>query len=163
VIMEERQKRSRLWPGMIFGLIGLNFFVVGVTVYAASARRASFAVEPDYDRKALHWEESTRQAARNAELGWNISVERIGDGKLAVGLLDKAGKVIKGAGIEVEAFHHARAGKRLSVSLSQAADGNYEGDLAVDIPGLWDFRFTVRHEKETFTATLTRAIMGAGS
>lgn len=54
--------RFRLWPGMIFALLGLNACVVGVTLYLAHSDR-SFAVEPEYDRKALAWQETAEQQA----------------------------------------------------------------------------------------------------
>ncbi len=157
--MELPRKKTRLWPGMIFALIGLNFCVVGLTVVAARARHSSFAVEADYDRKALHWEDTARQRTHNAELGWTVRVDRVEGGRLAVAILDKSGAAISGASVNVEAFHHARAGTRIETLLGETPNG-YEGAVAIDLPGLWELRFTVRHGTDTFTAALTRAMTG---
>ena len=159
MIMEQRSTRSRFWPGMIFGLIGLNFCVVGLTVYAAHARSRSFSVEPEFDRKALHWEETARQAVRNQELGWAIRLEGAGHGRLSVALVDRQGVVIDGADIEAEVFHHARAARRSKVRFAPSSGGMYEAPFRMDAPGLWELRFTARHGSDLFTTQQTRMIM----
>ncbi len=155
-------KRVKLWPGMVFGLIGLNFCIVAATVYSARAHHASFSVESDYDRKALHWEDSARQLQRNAALGWSLRIDAAESGQLGVSLLDRDGNKIDGAAIAVEAFHHARAGNRITASLSPTASG-YAAVIDATKPGLWQFNFIVHHGPDTFTSAVTRAIGGASS
>lgn len=153
-----RMPRLKIWPGMVFLLIGINFCVVGVTVYAANFRHASFSVEPDYDRRALHWDETARQVRHNATLGWVVRVDSIDHGKLAVSLVDSGGQALDAATIHVEAFHHAHARNKTVVTLEPLDAGRYSGPAAIDIPGLWEFRFTVVRGPETFTQSLTRLI-----
>ncbi len=150
--------RFKIWPGLVFVLIGINFCVVGVTVYAANFRHASFSVEPDYDGRALHWDDTARQARHNADLGWVIRVDSTDRGNLAVSLIDKQGQPLDAASIHVEAFHHAHARNKTTVTLAAAESGQYGGPAAINIPGLWEFRFTVRRGPETFTHSLTRLI-----
>lgn len=153
-----RRLKIRLWPGMIFALIGLNFCIVGVTIYAAGRRGSSHAIEPDYDRKALNWNQAARQVAHNTELGWTLRLDSIEAGIISATLLDRQGQPITGANIAVEAFHHAHAGDKLHATLTSASANNYRAGLAVNQAGLWEFRFTVRHQGEVFTSTLTRII-----
>jgi len=155
--------KLRLWPGMVFVLIGLNFCIVGFTVYAAGRHRSSHAIEPDYDRKALNWNETARQIAHNAELGWTIRVDSVDAGIITATLLDRRGEAIHGADIAVEGFHHARRGDVLHSTLAASSAGGYRAELAVHAAGLWEFRFTVRHGGEVFTSAITRIITERGS
>lgn len=151
-------RTSRLWPGMVFALIALNFGVVAVTVYASRAAGSSFAVEPRYDQKALHWDEYVSRRAIERQLGWSVILDSVDAGRVRVRVLDRDGNPITGARVEIEAFHHARAGRRLTATLAESAQSGYEGALAVDTAGLWQFSITVRRAGDTFTTDITRAI-----
>jgi nitrogen fixation protein FixH len=147
---------------MVFVLIGLNFCIVGFTVYASSRRASSHAVEPDYDRKALNWNQSAQQTAHNKELGWSCQLVDIGRASIAASLTDQTGQAISGVQVSLEAFHHAHAGNRIQADLREV-DGLYRAPIVIDKPGLWDFRFTARKGHETFTASTTRMVMEGGS
>jgi nitrogen fixation protein FixH len=155
--------RVRLWPGMVFGLIGLNFCVVAATVYAAHARRSAFAIETDYDRKALRWDDAARQLRTNAQLGWSVRVDSVEGGRLRISLLDRDGHGLDGADVRAEVFHHARAGDRVVAALAHEAGGRYAAGVRIATPGLWELRFEVRRGADVFTATVTRAVMGGGA
>ena len=43
-------------------------------VYVATSD-GSFAVEPDYYQKALHWDDARSAAAENAGLGWTVELD----------------------------------------------------------------------------------------
>jgi len=150
----------RLWPGLVFVLLGLNISIVCVTIYAAHIRPASFAVESEYDRKALNWDETVRQRRHDADLGWTVGIVSTADGKLQVALSDKQNRPIDGASVEVEAFHHARAGAKVVVtcSASLAGSGQYIASMPIETPGLWEFRFTVKCGAEVYTHATTRLI-----
>ncbi|MBX3378300.1 MAG: FixH family protein [Phycisphaeraceae bacterium] len=150
---------KRLWPGMIFALLGLNVCVVAFTVVASRAHSSSFSVERDYDRKALHWEETARQRERNSELGWVLELERAGGGAMAVRLRDRDGRAVEGARVEFEAFHHARARERIAGELRGSPEGVYIGEARIDRAGLWEFRFIVRRGDQVFTQDMTRAMV----
>src|SRR4051812_43988530 len=120
-------KRIRIWPGMVFGLIGLNVSVVSLTIYFAESD-ASFAVEPDYDQKALAWDESARQRAGSDALGWSATIEVPAPGAgptrtLLLHLADRTGAPIEGATVEIETFTSLRASERHRLSLVPAGPG----------------------------------------
>ncbi|WP_255120259.1 FixH family protein [Synechococcus sp. Cruz CV-v-12] len=143
---------------MIFALLGLNFLIVGATIFAAASRSSSFAVERDYDRKALHWEETARQQRRNRELGWKVAIDSTDGGVIAVSLTDAAGRPLEAATVDVEAFHHASAGTRLNVRLSSTAPGRYAGAGLVGAPGLWEFRLVVKRGPDVMTHSITQTV-----
>lgn len=149
------------WPFAIVGLLGMNMAVVAVTVFYATSDR-SLAIEPNYYQRALAWDRTRIQGARNAQLGWVITLN--GDRtdpntvRLSVGLHDKSGMPIDDANIEVIAFHNARAAERNSVLLASQGEGRYSGTMLADRDGVWHYRVTVRHGTETFTDEFERSL-----
>ncbi len=129
-----------------------------MTVYAANFRHSSFVVETDYDRKALHWEDTARQLRHNAELGWRLQIDSTTKGLLRVSLSDTQGHPLEGATVSVEAFHHAHARSKSVATLAAADPGQYTAPASIDTPGLWEFRFTVNRGPDTFTQSLTRLV-----
>jgi nitrogen fixation protein FixH len=157
--------RIRLFPGIVFGLLGLNACIVGTTVYLAHSDR-SFAVEPDYYQKALSWDQTAAQDRRNAVLGWKTELTvgpRGGTGRaVCLRLKDSEGGPVAGAAVDLIAFHSARAGQRLAATLSEISPGLYQAALPIERSGAWEFRLTVRRGTETFTASLQQHV-GGGS
>lgn len=149
------------WPAglaaLLVGSAGANVALVVIT-----SRDASFAVEPDYYAKALAWDETMAQQARNEALRWSlgIDVEPTGErGRMAVvvRLSDGAGAPLPGARIEVEALHNARANRLLTAVLEPRGPA-YATVMPLARPGLWEFRVRVTRGPEVFTATIMRDV-----
>jgi nitrogen fixation protein FixH len=153
------RSRGWYWP------VGLAALLVGsaaanVALVVITARDASFAVEPNYYAKALAWDETMAQQARNETLGWSVglSVEPTGErGRMtvAVRLADRGGAPLGGARIAVEAFHNARASQVLMATLDPRGP-DYAAAMPLARPGRWEFRLRVTRSPDVFTATLTR-------
>lgn len=158
------ERRSWLWPNLLYGLIGMNLVVVGVTVYAAN-RDPSFAVEPNYDTKALEWNKVAAQIASNQKLGWTLDVDRWPATRtsepITIRLSDSVGRPPEGATVELTAFASIRASARLSVTLTPAGPGVYSAVLPVQRSGLWEFRFKVDRGPDTFTRSFEKEIAGS--
>src|SRR5690606_10039566 len=112
-------------------------------IIVVSAGDPSFAVEPDYERRAERWDEHRAQLARNAHLGWTVDVHlhplaAPGRAELQVQLFDRWGKPIRDAQGGGEAFHLARAARRLPVTLTHRGDGLYAAVLEAARPGQWE-------------------------
>jgi len=160
-------KEPRLFPGMIFGLLGLNFVLVGSMLFFAHSDR-SFAVEPEYYQKAIAWDETAAQQQFNTSLAWSPAIS-LGDvgalGRIInLSLTDRAGNPIPDARITITAFHNARASDRLTAELSPVdpeRPGLYRAQLPLDRPGLYEIRLTARRSADTFTATRSLTIPGA--
>lgn len=153
-------KRSLLWPGIVFGLIGLNMCVVFVTIVLANSDPSAY-VEPEYDRKALRWDHQARQQATNRRLGWHASIELLpaGSGRaLTVTLIDGLGAPVAGGQVRVEAFRSARPRDRARLELLERAPGAYEGLIADSPPGIWEFRVQAARAGDVFTAAFEREV-----
>ena len=154
-------KPFRLFPGIVFVLLGTNVCIVGATVYLANSDR-SFAVVPDYYQKALAWNQTLAQQQRNAALGWSATVSVGAESTLgrtvSVRLLDRAGMPVERANVELIAFHDARAADQYGATLSEAAPGVYETAMPIERAGSWEFRIRVQHGTDVFTAEAQREV-----
>lgn len=148
----------RIFPGIIFALIGMNMTIVAITVWLATGD-PSVAVEPDYYRKAAAWDETAAQQRANARLGWTASVtitpgaER-GALLVQVRLTDRDGAPVLGAQVSATLFHNARAGDRIEANFTAAAGGVYLASSRCERPGVWRMRLLVQRGLETFTESL---------
>jgi nitrogen fixation protein FixH len=157
----ERRERSRgrRWLFFLIALIAVPM-AIQVFLVLRAVEDPSFAVEPDYYRRSLAWDEVMAQERLNARLGWQIAlttplVSRPGPSSLSVSLLDRAGKPLSGATIRVEAFAVARAGQVLRAVLTPVAvPGQYQALLVLERPGRWELRFTAELGGVTYTQTL---------
>jgi nitrogen fixation protein FixH len=158
-----KPRGSILWPWMIIALLGLHATLVVVTVVTAT-RDPSFAVEPNYYQKSLHWDATAQQARDNVRLGWTLNLEikgvagASGERTVACTLVDREGRPLDGAHIDLVAFAFARGRDRLSAVLTPQGDGVYEAAARVAVKGKWEFRFVVSRGPETFTCTLHREV-----
>ena len=154
-------KPGILWPTVIAGALTLH--VVGSLVMAYFATSdVSFAVEPDYYRKALAWDDKRAQDRHNTELGWQLKFTVAPaapghDPRVRVDLLAADGSPLNHARVSLVAFFNARADERLTIDLT-AVDDHYETTLPMGKDGRWEFRFTVTRGDEMFTYTDTRHV-----
>lgn len=163
-------KPGRLWPVAIVGLLGMNMTIVGVTVYYASRDKTS-AVVPDYYMKAVHWDETARQAAANRALGWTVGVTVVpatGDSTarsatLTVTLADGAGRKIRAAAASVEAFHEADPTAKVRGALRPLGDGRYEAVLPIARAGLWRVDVAADAAGMKFTNEQSVEVRGVGT
>ena len=135
-------KRPKLFPGLIFGLLAANATVVGITVFFAHSDK-SFAVEPEYYQKALHWDDEAKEQAQSQDLGWRVGVDPGAVGAVGrhvrITIHDREGKPVEGARVKVTAFSALRAADRFAVSFDPVGAGVYRADMSIDRPGRWEF------------------------
>jgi len=153
--------RGWYWP---VGLVALLVVSAGanIALLVITSRDASFAVEPDYYAKALAWDETMAQQARNEALGWSLglSVEPTGErGRVTVEarLTDRAGVPLSGARVAVEGLHNARANRVLTAVLEPRGP-EYAAVMPLARPGLWEFRVRVTRGPDVFAAIITRDV-----
>jgi hypothetical protein len=148
-----RAGSSRKWPMIVVGMLVAHASLwVGAVFIARS--NATFAVEPDYYQKALHWDETAAQAAENRRLGWGMTWELSAAGgadqtrRVTATLVNRDGRrgvqpsagsgataVFADAGGRREVFgrHHGDAAGRVGVSRGGATrPGDVYVDAAVD-------------------------------
>jgi hypothetical protein len=148
---------NRFWPRLVIGLLAGQLLLTGVAVLIATSDR-SFAVEPDYYRQALQWDQHRAQLAHNATLGWHAAADVAADAtpsgarRVLITLTDRSGAPLEQARVHVTSFAHARAQDRTESDLLPEPGGRYAIGLPLRRPGLWEFRITVERDGETFTA-----------
>lgn len=167
-------RRPAFWPVAIVSLLLGNACIVAITVYAASGagipggNAGGGAIEPDYDRKALAWDELARQAALDRALGWSATaaITRAGPasasgspGTLTLDLRDGAGQPIRAARITAIAFHETDPRRTFALTLTPAPPptgepGRFTAPLPTFKPGLWRVALTVDAVGTRFTPTL---------
>jgi hypothetical protein len=153
------------WPVAIVALL-VGSAGANIAFMIVANRDATFAVEPDYYRKAVEWDRTMAQESRNAELGWTVSARLepadAGRARLFALVRDRAGAPLSGAAVRVEAFPSARAREIAGVALEPTRGaGVYTGLLPSARPGLWELRVQVTRGTDVFTRTLTQDLAAA--
>jgi nitrogen fixation protein FixH len=146
--------RGRFWawlPALLLGgLLGTQLVVLTRVLHDPSV-----ALEPDYYRKAVSWDEQRALERRSAALGWRAAVTAepgplAGSVRLGVRLTDAAGAAVSGATLTGQAFANARAGRMLALRWMEAAPGRYESEIAAALPGVWELRLQAARSADTF-------------
>jgi nitrogen fixation protein FixH len=153
-----RRRSGAYWPWLIIALLAAGAGA-NVALLVVTARDTSFAVEPDYYRKALEWDATMAQQVRNATLGWSVRVvfepaAEPGLTRLVARVTDRAGDDIVGAEVGIETFHSAHASHVLTANLAPESSGAYTATLPLDRSGLWEVRVRVVRGEQVFTASI---------
>lgn len=164
---ERPRAKKGFSPYMLLPVALLSLTVLAQVVLIMSATGdPSHVVEDDYYQKAVHWDDKMAQDQANAKLGWKLEVNTTASEKgveLEVKVLGKDEQPIRGARIDVETFHNARANHRVKKTLVAAGDV-YTGVLPLQRPGLYELRFNVAQGADVFTHVerrdLTPALKG---
>lgn len=144
-----------LWPGMVVSLLGMSLVACALTVFFALSD-PSFAVEKNYYEKALNWDEQAAQLHTNQSLGWTAAAHLSGilsprgERTLTVTLTDASGQPIENATITADAFHPARSGDRLNVTLVEK-NATHTATDRFTRKGIWRIKGTARVGDTVFT------------
>lgn len=156
------RKKGWYWPWIVVAML-LVTVAANLTIIVLASRDPSFAVEPDYYRKAVAWDDHRAQDAANRALGWTMALEAVPaleagvpSLRTEVTVLDREGVPVEGAAVSVEAFPIARASWIERAGLASRGGGAYAGALRWSRGGLWEFRVTAVRGDERFTRTLTK-------
>lgn len=158
-------RRAQLWPLALTLVLALT--VAGnLWVMRIASADASFAVEPDYYRKAVAWDSTLAQERRNRAFGWQVtsSVERFSStrgGTLRVRVAGPDGAAIPDADVRVVAFAVARSARFVEAAVPVQGDG-YAAELPILQPGMWELRLDIRKGDAHVTAT-QRVSVGDGA
>lgn len=153
-----KQSTGKFWAAVPVVLLGTLTGGLGIVAYVTT-RDPSFAIERDYYKKAVNYDQVRDQDETNQKLGWRLAVDAKSAGsriQLAAKIDDADGKPVKDAEIQVEAFPIARSA---NVTTTRFASGTAE--LPLVTTGLWELRFTVDAHDKRFTQTIRRDIGAA--
>lgn len=162
------------WPLMIIGLLALNMTIVVATIVCATSDH-SFAVEPDYYKKAVEWDRTARERDHAAELGWDVGVSlkqpRAGSDRsvICVTISKPSDKghhesptLLDGAQVQIEAFPQARSSQRLTGAAVGIGNGEYDFEAPISRTGLWEVRVRINRGPDALAVTRT-LIVAEGS
>lgn len=148
-------KRGLWWPIAVAGILATTV-AANIWVMMIASDDPSFAIEEDYYRKALAWDTTLAQAARNAALGWRLTPEMgpiTSDGRavLTARLTDSLGAVIPNAVVKVSAVPVVRATEVREATLVAGDAGTYVARVEARRTGQWELRFDATVGAERFT------------
>ena len=142
-------KNGTWFPYMLVAILVIS--VAGnIYMVMTATNDPSFAVEPDYYKKAVEWDRLQAEKAASEALGWNMLVDARTD-ELRIRLTDRLGRPIDGATVDVEAFPNARASQRVRGYMVPKGRGVYVLEHAFDQKGLWEYRLAAVVDEKRFT------------
>ena len=128
--------RHLFWPILLTSLISIHIVSVVAMVIIAT-HDSSFAVEPDWYQKGLHYEQTAQQQRENSRLGWSVQLDvgrpLTGTNRRNVTctVCDRAGKPVENATVDLVAFAHLRASNRTSSVLLPHKGGRVRRHLGL--------------------------------
>ncbi len=154
-------KPATLWPIAVIGALVVTVAANMVLLFAANDPRQA-VVEPDYYRKAVAWDSTMAQEARDDSLGWSVQAELApaAEGALIhARVADRQAAPVSGARVSVVGIHNLDAGNPVAGRLRETAPGEYSASLPFRRAGLWELRFRVEDRSNSFTADLRRELI----
>jgi len=159
----EQNKKGRWWPWMLALLLisgsAFNLFMVSMAL-----NDPSFAVETNYYKKALRWDQTMAEKRKSEQLGWTIKAKakpQIANRKAMIQveaqIFDRKGKIVKGAHVSLEAFHNGRSKRRFHKDLGRTNDV-HKVTINSYRSGLWVFHYTVLRGKQRFMQVIRQEI-----
>lgn len=141
------------YPLLIGGLLAIPVTFVTIAVVTLSGD-PSFAVEPDYYKQAVDWDQFAGQREANRKLGWTAEWSAAPAGvetALTLRLSHADGTPVTGVRATTVAFFNGRSGERQTLTLAESAPGLYAASLARVRPGLWELRLSAQAGEQQFT------------
>lgn len=155
-----RFQKGYAWALVPVALLGTMFAGWGVMIRLA-LDDPSFAVEPDYYEKAVHFDEHQAQARESRELGWQLDVVPRADaegGLVQVALRDRNQKPIEAAVVKATVFHNARSSQWRELVFRSDGNGRYSERLVPWRPGSWELRFDVQKGSQRFLQVIRLSV-----
>jgi nitrogen fixation protein FixH len=145
------------WPIGITAILGATV-VANLVMMRVANNDPSFAVEPDYYKKAVFYDSTMAQTHRNLDLGWGVQTfaDSIVPGKptrLRVVLRDEKALPLLGARVEATVLFNARANDLTTATLTDEGAGVYAATLPINTPGEWEIRVNATRDTSHFTAS----------
>jgi len=148
-------KRGMWWPIGITTVLATTV-AANLWVMQIANDDPSFAIEPDYYRKAIMWDSTLAQERQDSILGWRLTprlriMTATGQARLSATLTDSTGAPISGAVVKVSALPVARANEVHEATLAADGAGEYATQLDARRQGRWELRFDVQAGPTHFT------------
>lgn len=148
------------WPIGIVVILGATI-AANLVVMRIANSDASFAIEPDYYKKAVAFDSTMATERRSLSLGWSatsaiVAGDSAGRPMLTVTIRDAQQLPVRGAAVNITALANARANDILTAALQETAPGQYQSRLSARFAGQWEVRVdAVRGTEHFVTSTRT--------
>ena len=147
--------------------------IAGTITFAAFAVRLAMndrqanAVEPDYYRKAVAWDDWKRQQAQNGALGWVVTPSFEASPvdprrpRLRLDVADKHAVPIEGATVRAQVVPIRDPDARIDVQLVADPAGGYVADVPLRVGGQWEARVEVDWKGKHYADRFRRQVQFA--
>ncbi len=150
------KKGSWGWPLgitlLLATFVGSNLFLMHV-----AGSDPSFAIEPDYYKKAIAFDSTMAEERRSNTLGWHAEA-RIdamhATHTVIVALTDAQQKPLTGAVVVVHARFNARANDVVADTLTETPAGVYSAPLVASHAGEWEVQIDARRGSAHFMTSV---------
>lgn len=145
------------WPIGVAVILGATV-AANIVVMRLASSDPSFAIEPDYYKKAVAFDSTMAAESRSLTLGWSATSTIVANATsdrpvVSVTLVDSLRQPIVGATVTITALANARANEVLSATLRESAPGRYDGTLAATFAGQWEVRVNAVRGAQHFTSS----------
>lgn len=154
--IQQKEKLAQwLWTGGIIAFFGIQAVIWAIAI-TLTTNDPSHAIVADYEKSSLSWDQSQAILKQSQALGWQteLTVSRTasltGEREIRLQLLDRAGRPIEVAEVNLEIFHYAQAAIVHQVQLQPQGQGVYAGKLPMQRSGYWRFSGVIDHPEGQF-------------
>lgn len=146
------------WPVGITAILAATV-IANLLVMRVATSDPSFAIEPEYYRKAVDFDSTLAHENASARLKWTatamISPMRANQlSQVTVTVRDSLNQPVEGAVVSITALYVARANDVLMAALPEIAPGTYRAPLAATHVGQWEVRISVARGTEHFVGSV---------
>lgn len=147
-----------LYPGMIFGLLGLSLTMCTILVITARSDNGA-QIEPDYYTRSINWDQSQREIQNGRHLNWKLDVTLTNTSPGTIVVVDTADQPVEGLTAQITLRRPDLANELSTTPLTPipGQPGHYAFAHPPTTSGLWDLmiegdfsdqhiRFERRHE-----------------
>jgi len=141
------------WPWLIGALLVATAGGQAIMLYAAT-HDPTFAIEPDYYKKAVAWDTTMLHDRENARIGWratgSMTTASGSNAAIRVVVTDSTGTPVTGAAVRALMIHNLDSAHPLTVELRESGSA-YAAEVAHPRRGLWEIRLDAVRGSTHFT------------
>lgn len=138
------------WILAWLGVIGVFLLVNLIFIVYAFTSSPGLVTEDYYDKGQAYEQNMLKLRAAQQALGWEtklatpetIVVERADTYRFSA--VDSRGVPVMDAEVTLVAYRPSDAAADITLPLTQVAPGQYQGQLSLPLPGIWDINVTVK-------------------
>lgn len=159
-----RAALERRWAVVPVAMLAATLAFAAVAVSMAVGQPGATAVEPDYYRRGLHYDDYRRQVEQNGLLRWVVTPALSASpadprrARLEIAVADRHGVAITDAQVTAEVIPISNADRRVTLTLHEAGEGRYAADVPLRTGGQWEVRVEIRAGEQVFADRFRRQV-----